>query len=190
MSSSEATENSTEAAAGAVPAAKVPVMPLMVAMLVAVVLGAGAVGGGLFYALKSGKLTLPGQVVVTQVEAKEKEPVKSHPLIMEPILVNLQDAGGRAYLRVGLTLQVLDDEPVKGAKEKEEKPEKGPKLPSAAETSARDVVLTVLGQQTSDELLEADGKEALKSKLRTGLKEHDPELKVSELFFTEFLVQR
>ena len=190
MSSSETTENGTGAAADAAAgAAKVPVMPLMMAMLVAVVLGAGAVGGGIFYAIKSGKLGIGGPVV-TKVEAQEKEPAKSHPVVMEPILVNLQDPGGRAYLRVGLTLQVLDDEPVKGEKKEEKPAEKGPKPPSQAETSARDVVLTVLGQQTSDELLEADGKEALKTKLRAGLKEHDAELKVTELFFTEFLVQR
>lgn len=190
MSSSETTEKGTEAAAGAAPAAKVPMMPLMISMVLAVVLGAGAVGGGIFYMIKSGKISVPGQVVVTKVEAGEKEVPKSHPLIMEPILVNLQDPGGRAYLRVGITLQVLDDVPVKGAKKEEAPPDKGPKLPTAAETSARDVVLTVLGQQTSDALLESDGKEALKTKLRAGLKEHDPELKVSELFFTEFLVQR
>jgi flagellar FliL protein len=161
------------------------------AMIVAVVLGAGAVGGGLYYALKTGKLTLPGGSMVPKVEAQEKEPPKTHGLVMEPILVNLQDPGGRAYLRVGITLRVLDDEPAKGAKAKEEKPaEKGPKPPTEAETSARDVILTVLGQQTSDDLLEADGKEALKAKLRAGLKEHDPDLKVTELFYTEFLVQR
>ena len=192
MSSSETTENNAdgvaEAAAGA---AKVPLLPLLMAMIVAVVLGAGAVGGGIYYALKTGKLTLPGGSMVPKVEAQEKEPPKTHGLVMEPILVNLQDPGGRAYLRVGITLRVLDDEPVKGAKAKEEKPaEKGPKPPSEAETSARDVILTVLGQQTSDDLLEADGKEALKAKLKAGLTAHDPELKVTELFYTEFLVQR
>ena len=135
MSSPETTEKGTDVAG----AAKVPMMPLMMAMLLAVVLGAGAVGGGIFYMIKSGKIGIPGQVVVTKVEAQEKEPAKSHPLVMEPILVNLQDTGGHAYLRVGLTLQVRDDEPVKGAK-KEEKAEKGPKLPSQAETSARDGV--------------------------------------------------
>ena len=192
MSSSETTENNADGVAGpAAGAAKVPLLPLLMAMVVAVVLGAGAVGGGIYYALKTGKLTLPGGSMVPKVEAQEKEPPKTHGLVMEPILVNLQDPGGRAYLRVGITLRVMDDEPVKGAKTKEEKPaDKGPKLPTEAETSARDVILTVLGQQTSDDLLEPDGKEALKAKLKAGLLAHDPELKVTELFYTEFLVQR
>lgn len=162
--------------------AKVPVLSLVLAMVVAVVVGAGAVGGGMMYLVHAGKL---GGSMAPSVEAHEVVAAKTHGVIMEPILVNLMDAGSHSYLRTAITLRVVDEVPVKGAKE-----EKGPKVPSEAETSARDIVLTVLGQQTSDGLLEADGKEHLKTKLRAALAAKDPDLKVTELFFTEFLVQR
>lgn len=175
----------TEGAA-APAAAKLPILPLVIAMLVAVVLGAGAVGGGMLYMLKSGKIG--GGVGVTKVEAKEIVKVKTHGIVMEPILVNLMDAGGKSFLRVAMTIQVEDEPVVKGAKE--EKPPAGGKVPTQAENAARDTVLTVLGQQSADGLLEADGKEVLKSKIKAALTAHNPDLKLTDVFFTEFLVQR
>ncbi|WP_161571004.1 flagellar basal body-associated FliL family protein [Granulicella sibirica] len=163
---------------------------MIAAMVVSVVIGAGTVGGAMFYMLKTGKIG-GGSAAITKVEAHEAVAPKTHAIALEPILVNLADPGGRAYLRLGLTLRVMDDEPVKGEKPKEEKVEKGvPKGPSEAETAVRDTVLTVLGQQTADGLLEPEGKEALKDKLRVALAAHNPTLKVTDLFFSEFLVQR
>jgi len=54
----------------------------------------------------------------------------------------------------------------------------------------RDTVLTVLGLQTADDLLAPDGKERLKLELKKSLAEHNGNLKIAELFFTDFLVQR
>ncbi len=169
----------------AAPAAKLPLIPLVAAMLVAVVLGAGGVGGGMLYMIKSGKIG-GGVGSVQKVEAHEI--AKTHGIVMEPILVNLTDAGGKSFLRVAMTIQVEDEPKVKGAKE--EKPGPGPKVPTEAETAARDTVLTVLGQQSADSLLEPGGKEELKTKLKAELKTRNPDLKLTDLFFTEFLVQR
>ena len=179
--------SSTDETVSAVETAKLPMVPLIIAMVVAVVLGAGAVGGIMIYLVRAGKIGGGG---ATRVEVHEAVSVKTHALVLEPILVNLADPGGRAYLRLGLTLRVADDEPSKDEKPKEEKAEKGAKGPSEAETAARDTVLTVLGQETGDALLEPDGKEELKKKLRAAMVVHNPTLKVTELFFTEFLVQR
>ncbi len=172
--------------AAAPAAAKLPLIPLVAAMLVAVVLGAGGVGGGMLYMLKSGKLDGAGGGGVQKVEAHEV--VKTHGIVMEPILVNLMDPGGKSFLRVAMTIQVEDEPKVKGAKE--EKPAPGAKVPTEAETAARDTVLTVLGQQSAESLLEPSGKEELKTRLKAELKTRNPALKVSDLFFTEFLVQR
>ena len=190
MASTDELENEGSVAVAAPAAAKLPIVPLIIAMFLAVVLGAGAVGGGIFYMIKSGKLGVGGGVA--KVEAHEVEVPKTHQLVLEPILVNLADDGGHSYLRVGITMSILDDVPVKGEKKKEEKaPEKGaPKGPTEAETAARDTVLTVLGQQNAETLLETDGKDVLKTKLKAALAAHNPTLKLSELFFTEFLVQR
>jgi flagellar FliL protein len=51
-------------------------------------------------------------------------------------------------------------------------------------------VLTVVGQQTADNLLAANGKERLKAALKSALAEHNANLKVTDLFLTDFLVQR
>jgi flagellar FliL protein len=48
----------------------------------------------------------------------------------------------------------------------------------------------VLGRQTADGLLAADGKEHLKTELKSALVEHNADLKVKDVFFTDFLVQR
>jgi flagellar FliL protein len=59
-----------------------------------------------------------------------------------------------------------------------------------ADAALRDTALTVLGKQTSQALLVADGKELLKKELKAAFTVHNPELKVTDLFITEFLVQR
>jgi flagellar FliL protein len=110
-------------------------------------------------------------------------------MVLEPLLVNLADAGGSSYLRVAMTLRVADAAQGKDAKPKEEKP-KDDKENSDAVASVRDTMLTVLGRQTADRLLAADGKEQLKADLKTALAEHNSDLKVIDVFFTDFLVQR
>jgi flagellar FliL protein len=42
-------------------------------------------------------------------------------MVLEPLLVNLADAGGSSYLRVALTLRVADVADKKGAKASDEK---------------------------------------------------------------------
>jgi flagellar FliL protein len=50
--------------------------------------------------------------------------------------------------------------------------------------------LAVLGRQRSEELLLPDGKERLKRELKLAVAERVPESKVTEIYFTDFLVQR
>jgi len=113
----------------------------------------------------------------------------THAMVLEPLLVNLADAGGSSYLRVALTLRVADVADKKGAKASDEK-SKNDKGAEDAVAAVRDTVLTVLGRQTADGLLAADGKEHLKTELKAALAEHNADLKVKDVFFTDFLVQR
>ena len=48
----------------------------------------------------------------------------------------------------------------------------------------------VVGRQTAEGLLAPEGKEHLKKELRVALAEHNPELKVLDLYFIDFLVQQ
>ncbi|MCU1320283.1 MAG: flagellar basal body-associated protein [Edaphobacter sp.] len=167
---------------------KLPVGTLLIAVVLGVVVATLGVGGIVYYLARSGRL--PMQSGAT---AKAEPPgvVATHAMVLDPLLVNLADSGGNAYLRVGLTLRVADVADKNGAKPKEEKSSDGKGGKDGEPVAAvRDTALAVLGRQTSEELLATDGKERLKSELKTALAAHNVELKVTDLFFTEFLVQR
>ncbi len=166
--------------------AKVPVVPLVVAVIVSVLLATAGAGGVLFWAAKKGKLPL-GNVKTVEVLVKA-EPVKTKLYALDPLLVNLADDGGRGYLRVALTLKVEDPPPDKNAKPKEEAPKGAPK--NEFEAEERDTALTVLGRETTVNLLAPGGKDMMKGKLKSAFAEHDPEAKVVDVLVTEFLVQR
>lgn len=161
-------------------------MGMMVSMTVAGVLAVAGCGGVLVWLAKSGKLNLGG----SKVEAATivvVEPPKTHLVVLDPLLVNLADPGGHSYLRVGMSLRVEDKPLPKGAKPEE--PAKG-KPVNEFEADERDTALGVMGRQTAAALLEPEGKERLKTELRAALAEHVKEVKVTDVLFTEFLVQQ
>ncbi|HEY6413162.1 MAG TPA: flagellar basal body-associated FliL family protein [Edaphobacter sp.] len=162
---------------------KLPVVSLLIAVVLGVVIATLSVGGIVYFLVRSGRLPMQSGTSV------KVEPVVSatHALVLEPLLVNLADGGGNAYLRVGLTLRVADAPSRNNEKNKDEKSGGGKDADAAA---VRDTALAVLGRQTSEGLLAADSKERLKAELKAAIAEHNRELKVTDLFFTEFLVQR
>ena len=166
--------------------AKVPVVPLLIAVVAGVVIATLGVGGVVYYLAHTGRLSMQGGAAQ---KAEAIDPATTHAMVLEPLLVNLADAGGSSYLRVALTLRVADAADKKGTKANGEKG-KSDNGTEDAVAAVRDTVLTVLGRQTADDLLAADGKEHLKAELKSALAEHNAELKVKDVFFTDFLVQR
>ncbi len=163
---------------------------LVVAVLAAVLLAVGAVGAAGYWLVSSGKLPVGGGAAKVEAAVKP-EPVKARLVTLDPMLVNLADEGGKSYLRVAMVLRLEDPPPVKGAKPKEEeKPEKGKVVVNESDVIMRDSALGVLGRQMSESLLAADGKERLKAELRAAMQQRVPEVKVLDVLFTEFLVQR
>ncbi|MEG9435960.1 flagellar basal body-associated FliL family protein [Edaphobacter sp. HDX4] len=163
---------------------KLPLAPLLVSVVVGVVVATAGVGGMICYLLRSGKVPIRVAGVAPVVPTA---PLKTHMVALEPLLVNLADPSGSAFLRAGITLSIEDP-----AEDKGKETNAGEAKPSSkdADAALRDTALTVLGQQTSDQLLAANGKERLKAELKSALAEHNPTVKVADLFFTEFLVQR
>lgn len=160
----------------------------MIPVLLSTVLTLGIVGGGGFYLIRSGKLGAAAQSISAQPSTAPiivVAPPASHVLALEPMIVNLSDVGGHAYLRTSVSLRIKDEDT---AEKKEEK--KGIKAMDAVSTELRDTTLTVLSRHTSDELLLPDGRETLKKALEHEYKERNTEIPVLEIYFTDFLVQR
>jgi flagellar FliL protein len=165
---------------------KFPIVPFLIAVVVGVVIAALSVGGVVYYLMRTGRLPIQGG---TNHKTEAVGPGATHSMALEPLLVNLADGGANSYLRVALTLRVADVAEGKEYKPKEDK-SKEDKVANDAVASVRDTTLTVLGRQTADELLALDGKEHLKTDLRKAFAEHNADLKVTDVFFTDFLVQR
>ncbi|HEU5342640.1 flagellar basal body-associated FliL family protein [Edaphobacter sp.] len=164
--------------------AKFPVLPLVIAVVVGVVIAALGIGGAVYALARSGRLPVQAAAVKSA-----PAPVATHLMALDPLVVNLADAGHASFVKVSVVLQVADAASGKDAARSEEKaPEKAGG--NEAMIEARDTALTVLGRETSDVLLAADGKDRLKAELKAALLEHNPDLKVVDVFFTDFLVQR
>jgi flagellar FliL protein len=173
----------TRSASEAPSAVKFPVLVLVLTVLVGIVAGVACLAGGIYLLIRTGKIHTGPLLVFT-----ERSPVAqgvTHTISLDPILVNLADPSGHAYLRLGLAL-VIEDAPetVSSAGAVH-----AMNLPREREIPIRDTVLAVLGQQTGNALLEPDGKDHLKQALLAALALHNPELKVRSLYFSDFLVQ-
>jgi flagellar FliL protein len=164
---------------------------MLIFTLLGAVIASLVLGGVLYCFVHSGRLSI------------RKGAAKAAPaltgtrlLVLDPLLVNLADEGGSSYLRLSLTLQVADAAGTKDSKVKNDGGEMAAVRDTALtvlgqQTAAvRDTALTVLGQQTADGLLAPDGKERLKDELKNALTRHNGDLKVTTVFFTDFLVQR
>jgi flagellar FliL protein len=165
---------------------------LLMLIVVSVLISAGLLACSIYYLAKSGRLgTVTATTLMAPMAAKTDATAAAptHAVVLEPMVVNLADEGGKTYLRLGLTLRVVDPELKKGEKPEEEK-SKDTKNSGDADAAVRDTALEVLGRQTAEMLLAPQGKEQLKTDLKIAIARHNPELKVTELFFTEFLVQR
>lgn len=111
----------------------------------------------------------------------EAKPLPETVLHLETFVVNLSD-DDRTYLRVGIDLAVVEPEIKKDEKEGAE--------PSGNVAEIRDSILGVLTATESTALMTSDGKQHIKEVLRGTLNARIPELKVRDVYFTEFLIQR
>lgn len=131
-------------------------------------------GGGTAYWMYGGA-TPEGE------EAAAPEPEETGPgaaIPLEPFVVNLADPGGSRFLRVNLSLVIQDEE---HAKEIEEN--------AVAKMKIRSSILELLALQTADRLITPEGKTELKATIAEAAGKAVGELHVTDVLFSEFVVQ-
>jgi flagellar FliL protein len=153
-------------AAGAAKPKKSPVMLIVAAV---VLLGGG--GGGYWW--------WSSKAAAAEGEHVEKEPEADPGVVsFEPFVANLADAGGTRFLRIAVKLVVDNAE---HAKEIEENP--------VVLAQARSAILDALTERMADELVTPEGKAALKDDITAHTADLFHDTKVTNVLFTEFVVQ-
>jgi flagellar protein FliL len=140
---------------------------LFIIVAVVVLLG----GGGGAYWMFAGK------------SAGDAEPVAAKPeapaiVNLEPFVVNLADPGGSRYLRVTLGIVVEGENHVKELAEDD-----------VTRLRLRSSILEMLAEQTADQLTTVEGKAGLKKAIAERAMHGAEHLKVSDVLFSEFIVQ-
>lgn len=136
-------------------------MLLLIILLVAIV---GVMGVFVFMKKASSS---PGKPTV-EVAKQELVP-------LEEFVVNLADKNQSRYLKVEISLEM------RGAECKAEVDEQKPKV--------RDTIIQVLSSRYYNDLLDPEGKEALKEDIRKSLEKVLEKSKVTGAFFTSFAMQ-
>ena len=136
----------------------------------AAVLVLAAAGGGYYFFLKPS---------AAEGAAAHAEPAPKRGIVsFDPFVVNLADPGASRFLRVSMQLVVKDAE--QAAEMQESK---------VALMQARSAMLELLTTQTSDVLVTADGKAALRSAIVEKLGHVVEEFEVVDVLFSDFVVQ-
>ena len=138
---------------------------MMIAAAVVLALGAG---GGAYWAY----FAAPG------ASAAEPPPKPPAVLSLEPFVVNLADPGGRRFIRLTLGLVVEGEEHVAAFGED-----------AILRTRVRSALIELIAQQTAESLVKPDGKAAIKARVAEVVMAHAEHLKVTDVLFTEFIVQ-
>jgi flagellar FliL protein len=110
------------------------------------------------------------QRVTRRLEVKDMVP-------LDPFLINLADTDDIRFLKT--TIQLGMAEKLKAGFDKNSK----------EVALIRDAIISLLSSKTSDQIILPEGKENLREEIRTLINSRAIEVKVAEVYFTEFLVQ-
>jgi len=147
-------------------------IPIVVAVLVL-----GGAGGGAYwyFVARPAALAASGGEVP---HAAEPEPEPTGVVTLEPFVVNLADPGGTRFLRVSLALVVKSE--VEATELGESRVVTG---------RIRSSLIELLAQQTSSVLVTPEGKAALKKAITAEVAHAAHGAEVSDVLFSEFVVQ-
>jgi flagellar protein FliL len=167
------TTNATPPTAPDEPAPKKSRRGLFLIAAVALVMLLG--GGGAAYWMYAKDAPAEGEAAA-KPEEEETEPPAA--IELEPFVVNLADPGGSNFLRVNLSLVVKDEEQ---ATLFEENP--------VTKMKVRSAVLELLALQSADTLITPEGKTTLKKAIAGAASKAAPEMHITDVLFSEFVVQ-
>ena len=98
---------------------------------------------------------------------------------LKSTVVNLADAGGASYLRIGVALALTSPVPA-GTSDAD----------TTLKSVASDTVVSLASARTSSQLLAPNGKTDLKHAILAALQHRLPQAQVSNVYFDDFLVQQ
>ena len=97
---------------------------------------------------------------------------------LDPFVVNLADQDSARYLRIKVSLMVDDKSKIKEVLENQ-----------ALTLKVRDVILQTLTRKTSHDLADDEGKNKLRAEIQDGIGHYFKEPKLTDVMFTEFVIQ-
>ena len=154
------------------PAGKFPLKWIIIGVVVLVLAGGGYVGWTMLNPQS-------GQTGADGGQAPDTEAVKEIEVgamfDMDPFVVNLNEAGGKRYLKSKIEIEFVGEDVRK---------ELTNRLPQL-----RDVILLHLSSKTLDEIRSVDGKIELKNALIKRINQVMKQGKVRNLYFTQFVIQ-
>jgi flagellar protein FliL len=152
--------------------------PLPLKMIIISVLALCLIGGG-FFAWKSGMFSKKSgeETAVAEKATEEKGEAVSIGVIfeMDDFVVNLSGGSGNNYLKAKINLELGSEE----AKAEAEK----------RVTQFRDSIITLLSGKTYEEVTTLEGKAQMKVEIMTILNELLKTGKVTNVYFSDFIVQ-
>lgn len=154
------------------PAGEFPLKWIIIGVVVLVLAGGGYVGWTMLN-------PQPDQIGADSGQAPDTEAVKEVEVgamfDMDPFVVNLNEAGGKRYLKSKIEIEFVGEDVRK---------ELTNRLPQL-----RDVILLHLSSKTLDEIRSVDGKIELKNALIKRLNQVLKQGKIRNLYFTQFVIQ-
>jgi flagellar FliL protein len=142
--------------------------------------GAGIILTGAFVGAASylGWIEVPGMPFAKKSAqaAPAPKPIDVGPMVkLSPLIINLNEAGGRNYLKMTLVLEIAKKDWVEDVQRR---------IPSLT-----DMVILTLGDKRLEELRKPEAKERLKKDLQQKANQIVAGEKIKEVYFDEFLFQ-
>lgn len=161
------------------------IIAVVLASLVSSVAGAGLTA----YLVGRAIAKLPGVAAqaaagTPEEEARKKEEALAEAIehggvvSLDPFVVNLADQDSARYLRIKISLMVDDKAKVKEVSENQ-----------ALTNKVKDVILQTLSKKTSHDLINEEGKNKLRAEIQEGIGHYFKEPKLTDVMFTEFVIQ-